>query len=110
LENQISRIFGANLPALPAIQHRLKFNPFAFALLLSLQYAGTNAEFTKADSVIFRSDLYNFTNGRKEANFKRTVKYDSKLLDSKYSRYLSCNIYIINEQSVKLLTVLTKVM
>lgn len=48
-----------------------------------LQYAGTNAEFTKADSVIFRSDLYNLTNGRKEANFKRTVKYDSKLLDSK---------------------------
>jgi len=48
-----------------------------------MQYAGTNAEFTKADSVIFRSDLYNLTNGRKEANFKRTVKYDSKLLDSK---------------------------
>ncbi|KAH8319899.1 hypothetical protein KR074_008957, partial [Drosophila pseudoananassae] len=54
-------------------------NPFGLPAL----YAGTNAEFTKADSVIFRSDLYNLTNGRKEANFKRTVKYDSKLLDSK---------------------------
>ncbi|XP_017961468.1 semaphorin-2A isoform X1 [Drosophila navojoa] len=52
-------------------------NPFGLPAL----YAGTNAEFTKADSVIFRSDLFNFTNGRKEANFKRTVKYDSKLLD-----------------------------
>ncbi|KAI8128918.1 Semaphorin-2A [Lucilia cuprina] len=45
------------------------------------EYSGTNAEFTKADSVIFRSDLYNMTSGRKEHNFKRTVKYDSKWLD-----------------------------
>ncbi|XP_055379543.1 semaphorin-2A-like [Condylostylus longicornis] len=44
-------------------------------------YSGTNAEFTKADSVIFRSDLYNLTSGRKEHNFKRTLKYDSKWLD-----------------------------
>lgn len=49
------------------------------------QYSGTNAEFTKADTVIFRTDLYNLTNGRKEYNFKRTLKYDSKWLDSKYS-------------------------
>lgn len=49
------------------------------------QYSGTNAEFTKADTVIFRTDLYNMTTGRKEFNFKRTLKYDSKWLDSKYS-------------------------
>lgn len=48
------------------------------------QYSGTNAEFTKADTVIFRTDLYNMTTGRKEYNFKRTLKYDSKWLDSKY--------------------------
>ena len=48
------------------------------------QYSGTNAEFTKADAVIFRSDIYNLTSGRKEFNFKRTLKYDSKWLDSKY--------------------------
>lgn len=46
------------------------------------QYSGTNAEFTKADTVIFRTDLYNMTTGRKEYNFKRTLKYDSKWLDS----------------------------
>ncbi|KAK6631234.1 Semaphorin-2A [Polyplax serrata] len=44
-------------------------------------YSGTNAEFTKADTVIFRTDLHNFTTGRKEYNFKRTLKYDSKWLD-----------------------------
>lgn len=49
-----------------------------------LQYSGTNAEFTKADTVIFRTDIYNLTSGRKEYNFKRTLKYDSKWLDSKY--------------------------
>lgn len=47
-------------------------------------YSGTNAEFTKADTVIFRTDLYNLTDGRKEYSFKRTLKYDSKWLDSKY--------------------------
>lgn len=47
------------------------------------QYSGTNAEFTKADAVIFRTDLYNISSGRKEYNFKRTIKYDSKWLDSK---------------------------
>lgn len=52
------------------------------------QYSGTNAEFTKADTVIFRTDLYNMTTGRKEYNFKRTLKYDSKWLDSKYSTAL----------------------
>ncbi|KAF5305741.1 hypothetical protein FQR65_LT07637 [Abscondita terminalis] len=44
-------------------------------------YSGTNAEFTKADTVIFRTDLYNFTTGHKHYNFKRTLKYDSKWLD-----------------------------
>lgn len=33
-------------------------------------------------SVIFRTDIYNLTSGRKEYNFKRTLKYDSKWLDS----------------------------
>lgn len=44
-------------------------------------YSGTNAEFTKADTVIFRTDLYNMTTGKKVFNFKRTLKYDSKWLD-----------------------------
>ncbi|KAF7399723.1 hypothetical protein HZH68_008315 [Vespula germanica] len=44
-------------------------------------YSGTNAEFTKADTVIFRTDLYNLTTGRKAFSFKRTLKYDSKWLD-----------------------------
>nr|XP_022905732.1 semaphorin-2A [Onthophagus taurus] len=44
-------------------------------------YSGTNAEFTKADTVIFRTDLHNLTTGRKEFTFKRTLKYDSKWLD-----------------------------
>ncbi|CAO1348813.1 unnamed protein product [Diamesa serratosioi] len=52
-------------------------NPGDFPAL----YSGTNAEFTKADAVIFRSDIYNVTSGRKEFNFKRTLKYDSKWLD-----------------------------
>ncbi|KAI8432264.1 hypothetical protein MSG28_004702 [Choristoneura fumiferana] len=44
-------------------------------------YSGTNAEFTKADTVIFRTDLHNLTTGRQEFAFKRTLKYDSKWLD-----------------------------
>lgn len=44
-------------------------------------YSGTVAEFTKADTVIFRADLYNFTTKRGEYPFKRTIKYDSKWLD-----------------------------
>ncbi|XP_041972853.1 semaphorin-2A-like isoform X2 [Aricia agestis] len=44
-------------------------------------YAGTNAEFTKADPVIFRNDLFDFRTGQKRFNFKRTLKYDSKWLD-----------------------------
>lgn len=48
-------------------------------------YSGTNAEFTKADTVIFRTDLYNLTIGRKAYSFKRTLKYDSKWLDSEYT-------------------------
>lgn len=44
-------------------------------------YSATNAEFTKADTVIFRTDLHNLTTGRKEYSFKRTIKYDSKWLD-----------------------------
>ncbi|XP_076039740.1 semaphorin 2a [Oratosquilla oratoria] len=44
-------------------------------------YSGTVAEFTKADTVIFRTDLYNFTTKRREYAFKRTIKYDSKWLD-----------------------------
>lgn len=59
------------------------------------QYSGTNAEFTKADTVIFRTDLYNMTTGRKEFNFKRTLKYDSKWLDSKYIFRNIENIFIL---------------
>lgn len=48
-------------------------------------YSGSAAEFTKADTVIFRTDLYNLTTGQKVYPFKRTIKYDSKWLDSEYS-------------------------
>ncbi|XP_074601991.1 semaphorin 2a [Brevipalpus obovatus] len=44
-------------------------------------YSGSVAEFTRADSVIFRTDLYNFTTGQLVYPFKRTIKYDSKWLD-----------------------------
>ena len=47
-------------------------------------YSGAAAEFTKADTVIFRTDLYNITTGQKLYPFKRTIKYDSKWLDSEY--------------------------
>ncbi|XP_061705918.1 semaphorin-2A-like [Cydia pomonella] len=52
-------------------------NPGGLATL----YAGTNAEFTKADPVIFRNDLFDFRTGQKKYSFKRTLKYDSKWLD-----------------------------
>ncbi|XP_072153742.1 semaphorin-2A isoform X2 [Bemisia tabaci] len=44
-------------------------------------YTGTNAEFTKADTVIFRTELFNFTTMKREFSYKRTLKYDSKWLD-----------------------------
>ncbi|ODM98388.1 Semaphorin-2A, partial [Orchesella cincta] len=44
-------------------------------------YSGTNAEFTKADTVIFRTDLYDMNTRERKYNFKRTLKYDSKWLD-----------------------------
>lgn len=45
-------------------------------------YSGTVAEFTKADTMIFRADLFNYTTKRCKYPFKRTIKYDSKWLDS----------------------------
>lgn len=54
-------------------------------------YSGTNAEFTKADAIIFRTDLHNLTTGRKEFSYKRTLKYDSKWLDSKYKQVPETN-------------------
>lgn len=48
-------------------------------------YSGTVADFTKADSVIFRTELFNLTTRQSVHPFKRTIKYDSKWLDSKYS-------------------------
>ncbi len=44
-------------------------------------YSGTNAEFTKADTVIFRGDIFDERTGRREYSFKRTLKYDSHMLD-----------------------------
>ncbi|KAH9506312.1 Semaphorin-2A [Dermatophagoides farinae] len=44
-------------------------------------YSGSVAEFTKADTVIFRTDLYNTTSMQRMYPFKRTIKYDSKWLD-----------------------------
>lgn len=62
---------------------------------VGIKLSGTNAEFTKADTVIFRTDLHNLTTGKKEYNFKRTLKYDSKWLDSKFNCiiYLSCYLH-----------------
>jgi hypothetical protein len=37
-------------------------------------YSGTNAEFTKADTVIFRGDIFDVNTGRREYTFKRTIK------------------------------------
>lgn len=53
-------------------------------------YSGSVAEFTKADTVIFRSDLYNITTGQKIHPFKRTIKYDAKWLDSEFWLTFSC--------------------
>lgn len=61
---------------------------FSYPLPCSLQYSGTNAEFTKADPVIFRSDLYNLTSGKREFPFRRTLKYDAKWLESEYPFHL----------------------
>ncbi|KAI2808494.1 semaphorin [Blomia tropicalis] len=44
-------------------------------------YSGSVAEYSKADTVIFRTDLYNGNTGEKRHDFKRTIKYDSKWLD-----------------------------
>lgn len=44
-------------------------------------YSGTVAEFTKADTVIFRTNLYNMTTFQQVHPFKRTIKYDSKWLE-----------------------------
>jgi len=52
-------------------------NPGGHAAL----YSGTNAEFTKADPIIFRGDIFDEHTGRREYTFKRTIKYDSHMLD-----------------------------
>ncbi|CAG0890637.1 unnamed protein product [Darwinula stevensoni] len=44
-------------------------------------YSGTVAEFTKADTVIFRMDLYDHRTRNRKYMFQRTIKYDSKWLD-----------------------------
>ena len=48
-------------------------------------YSGTVTEASKADAIIFRSELYNQSTGLKVHEVKRTTKYDSKTLDSEYS-------------------------
>ena len=48
-------------------------------------YSGTYTDFIKADPLIFRTELYNQT-GHKIHDAKRTVKHDSKWLDSEYRR------------------------
>lgn len=68
-------------------------------------YSGTNAEFTKADTVIFRTDLFNLTTGRKEFAFKRTLKYDSNWLDSEYrvkTRFILSPRHRVEAPNVKL--------
>ncbi|CAB4054802.1 LAMC1 [Lepeophtheirus salmonis] len=44
-------------------------------------YSATNAEFTKADTVIFRGDIFDPVSNRREYTYKRTIKYDSYMLD-----------------------------
>lgn len=47
-------------------------------------YTATVTDPNRADPLIFRTELYNRTNGAKVAEAKRTTKYDSKWLDSEY--------------------------
>lgn len=54
------------------------------SVIFFFHFSGTNAEFTKADTVIFRTDLYDMNTRERKYNFKRTLKYDSKWLDSKF--------------------------
>ena len=56
-------------------------------------YSGAIAEFTKADTVIFRTDLHNITSGRVAYPYKRTLKYDSKWLDSKYFNLILYSVF-----------------
>lgn len=56
-------------------------------------YSGSVAEFTKADTVIFRTDLYNMSTGQRVHPFKRTIKYDSKWLDSKF--VMSTDVFLL---------------
>ncbi|QQP35646.1 Semaphorin2Alike, partial [Caligus rogercresseyi] len=51
------------------------------AIWLPAIYSATNAEFTKADTVIFRGDIFDPVSNRREYTFKRTIKYDSYMLD-----------------------------
>ena len=44
-------------------------------------YSGTNADFTKSDALIFRTDLYNPITGRRAYDFKRTPMYDYNSLN-----------------------------
>lgn len=44
-------------------------------------YTGTATDYDKADALVFRSELFNQTNGQKLHEAKRTTKYDSRLLD-----------------------------
>lgn len=67
---------------------------------LEAVYAGTNAEFTKADPVIFRNDLFDFSTGQKKYNFKRTLKYDSKWLDSKFSKKILKTVLYNNKMII----------
>lgn len=65
-----------------------QINVIHFCFLCS----GTNAEFTKADTVIFRTDLYDMNTRERKYNFKRTLKYDSKWLDSKF--FIKINLHL----------------
>lgn len=46
-------------------------------------YSGTSADFTKTDQLIFRPDLYDSQTSKFKYNYLRTLKFDSKWLDSK---------------------------
>lgn len=50
-------------------------------------YTGTATDFNKADPLIFRTELYNKTTGQKLHDPKRTTKFDSKWLDSKFHHH-----------------------
>ncbi len=66
-------------------------------------YSGSVAEYSKADTVIFRTDLFNLQTGEKVYPFKRTIKYDSKWLDSEYPEFYQLFLKVLLIKNISFL-------